>query len=128
LLPERRLRIWSDRGFVPPGIPHTPILWPFWGPAVEPEEWQNAGRFDRWAEIGAAWFELAGSPSDAAHTANRAYSVHADVCKMTARQGQGAIAFGYVSKSPATLRTCSKKSKILVIAGTLKASASLNIA
>lgn len=65
VLPDRRLRIWSDRGFVPTGIPHIPLLWPFWGPAVEPKEWRDAGRFDRWAAIGAEFFEFADSPAAA---------------------------------------------------------------
>lgn len=61
----RRLRLYSDRRFVPPGLPHAAILWPFWGPAAEPAEWIAARRFQRYAEEGGQFLELVPELADA---------------------------------------------------------------
>ena len=52
------LRIHSDPSLVPPGGTHVVMLFPFWGKNPEDPADPNSGRFDRYAQSGAALFEL----------------------------------------------------------------------
>lgn len=60
-----RLRLYSHPRFLPPGVPHSAILWPFWGPAEERAEWFSARRFQRYAVEGGRLFELVHDVADA---------------------------------------------------------------
>jgi hypothetical protein len=53
------LRIWTDRSLVPQGGSHVVMLYPFWGKNPEDPADPNCGRFDRYAEVGSGFFELA---------------------------------------------------------------------
>jgi hypothetical protein len=53
------IRIHSDQSLVAPGEAHVVMLYPFWGKNPEDPADPNSGRFDRYAETGAALFELA---------------------------------------------------------------------
>jgi hypothetical protein len=87
-----RLRLYSDRRFVPPGLPHAAILWPFWGPAVERAEWIPASRFQQYAGAGGQFFELAGEIDDASIAV---LPVHWNRC-VTADARETAFAFAEV--------------------------------
>jgi len=52
------LRIYSDLSLVPPGGSHVVMLYPFWGKNPEDPADPNSGRFDRYANSGAALLEL----------------------------------------------------------------------
>jgi len=49
----RRLKIFSDRNYIPNGMGHVMMLFPFWGKGHP----QN-GRFERYSEIGRSFFEM----------------------------------------------------------------------
>jgi hypothetical protein len=53
-----RLRIWSDRDYVPDGLPHLSVLSPFWGIDAAGETADNVGRFDQYRAVGTTIFEL----------------------------------------------------------------------
>ncbi len=56
-----KLKIFSDRCFLPAGIPHEPIFYPFWGSAPEKLALPGAAyyeAFDRYLEVGKTCFEL----------------------------------------------------------------------
>jgi len=59
------MRLFSDRRFLPPSLPHTPLLSPFWGTAAEPDEWVETRRFDAFAAEGADRFQLVTDPAQA---------------------------------------------------------------
>jgi hypothetical protein len=69
------LPIFSDRTLVPAGVPHTVMLYPFWGTPPEDSADPNTGRFDRYALLGRRFFrpasldeaELAVFPTDWTH-------------------------------------------------------------
>ncbi|MBI2890102.1 MAG: FkbM family methyltransferase [Nitrospirae bacterium] len=47
-----KLKIYSDRSFLPPGMPHAHMLYPFWGKNPEDPGDPDSGRFDRYAQSG----------------------------------------------------------------------------
>ena len=49
----RRLKIFSDRNYIPNGMGHVMMLFPFWG-----EGHPQNGRFERYSEIGRSFFEM----------------------------------------------------------------------
>jgi hypothetical protein len=55
---DARMRIYSDRSFLPSGVPHVPMLYPFWGVSEIGETEQNRQRLDRYRHIGSSLFEL----------------------------------------------------------------------
>lgn len=59
------LRVHANRGLLPEGVPHTSLLYPFWGvPPSDPRS-PTSGRFDRYVERGPELIELV-EPGDAA--------------------------------------------------------------
>src|SRR5262249_8279758 len=52
------LKIYSDRGVTLPGIQPVIMLSPFWQRAAEDLRDPNAGRFDKYIELGRTLFEL----------------------------------------------------------------------
>jgi hypothetical protein len=54
--PRAKLRIHSDRSYLPDGVPHAAILEPFWGPAGRDAD--TRASFRRWRETGASVLEL----------------------------------------------------------------------
>jgi Exostosin family len=53
----QKLKLFSDRSLVPPHLPHTRMLYPFWG-LSEMAEAGNMQRFERYREVGTSLFEL----------------------------------------------------------------------
>lgn len=53
------LNIFADRTYLPDGLPHITMLYPFWGKNPEPARDPNTGRFDRFAESGRHFLSLA---------------------------------------------------------------------
>jgi len=53
-----KLKIFSDRSFLPKGMGHFVMLYPFWGKNPENEQDPNTGRFDHYAEIGRSFFKM----------------------------------------------------------------------
>ncbi len=84
-----RLRLFSDRRFVPEGLPHAAILWPFWGPAEERAEWIQARRFQQYAGTGGQFFELV---TDIADASVAVLPVHWNRC-VTAGAREAMLAF-----------------------------------
>lgn len=54
----KKLRIYSDRSFLPEGVPHAAILEPFWGPAGRDADTRES--FRRYRETGASVIEMVG--------------------------------------------------------------------
>ncbi|MGH9319852.1 MAG: hypothetical protein ACRD3V_08170, partial [Vicinamibacteria bacterium] len=50
-----RIRIYSDRSFLPSGVPHAAMLDPFWGPSGRDPETRES--FRRYRAAGHAFFE-----------------------------------------------------------------------
>lgn len=59
------LQIWSDASFIPDGLQHIPMLFPFWG--VMGEVLGDVHTFDRFLEMGPSLFKL--TPLEAAEVA-----------------------------------------------------------
>lgn len=56
---QRKIKIYSDRAYLPPNTPHTIVLYPFWG--MNPEELEGyAISYERYAQTGADFFEMVG--------------------------------------------------------------------
>jgi hypothetical protein len=54
-----KLKIFSDRKFLPNGIAHVVMLYPFWGKNPEDGQTPDSGRFDQYALVGRSIFEMA---------------------------------------------------------------------
>jgi hypothetical protein len=55
------VNIFSDRAFLPEGVPHAPMLYPFWGHVpIFDDPVLDAHRFDRYVERGRDLFRLTG--------------------------------------------------------------------
>jgi hypothetical protein len=52
------LKIFSDKAYVPLGREHVVMLYPFWGKNPEEVRDPSSGRFDRYAETGARFFQM----------------------------------------------------------------------
>jgi Exostosin family len=52
------VKIFSDRAFLPEGVPHVPMLYPFWGISEAGESEENRDRLDRYRDVGASIFKL----------------------------------------------------------------------
>lgn len=52
------LNIFTDRAYLPDGLPHITMLYPFWGKNPEPLGDPNTGRFDRFTESGRQFLSL----------------------------------------------------------------------
>ena len=53
----KQLRVYSDRQYLPPGLPHVALLYPFWGKNLEDSANPTSRRYDRYLEINL--FEIA---------------------------------------------------------------------
>lgn len=53
-----KLKIFSDRSYLPEGMGHVVMLYPFWGKNPEDPMAPESGRFDRYTEIGRSFFEM----------------------------------------------------------------------
>ncbi len=53
-----KLKIFSDKNFLPAEMEHVPMLFPFWGKSYEEHEPLKSGCFDRYIEIGHSFFEV----------------------------------------------------------------------
>ena len=51
-------KIFSDRSYLPEGIGHVAMLYPFWGKNPEDDKDLQSGRYDHYAEIGHSFFEM----------------------------------------------------------------------
>lgn len=60
-----RTKIYSDPAFLPSGVRHAEMLFPFWGACPEPPEMADAGRFDRYTQVGTEIFAVAESFDEA---------------------------------------------------------------
>jgi len=54
-----KLKIWSDRSFLPADFEHAEILIPFWGKNHEDSNAPHAGLFDQYMHLGHEFFEMA---------------------------------------------------------------------
>lgn len=52
------LNFFTDRAYLPEGLPHITMLYPFWGKNPEPQGDPNTGRFDRFADSGRQFLSL----------------------------------------------------------------------
>lgn len=52
------LKFFTDRAYLPAGLPHVTLLYPFWGTNPEPQGDPNTGRFDQLAERGRQFLSL----------------------------------------------------------------------
>jgi hypothetical protein len=57
-----KLRLYSDKTYIPDGAPHAEILYPFWGSCEEKAFWKEDMRFERYVETGHHYFEMVHSP------------------------------------------------------------------
>lgn len=55
---SRKLKVFSDRAYLPHGRQHVPMLYPFWGKNLEDRGDPSSGRYDRYAEMGGRLFEM----------------------------------------------------------------------
>ena len=53
-----KLRIYSDKMFLPKGVWHVMMLYPFWGSKPENERDPGYGAFDKYARIGHDYFDM----------------------------------------------------------------------
>jgi hypothetical protein len=53
-----KLKIFSDQSYLPEGIGHVAMLYPFWGKNPEDDKDLQSGRYDHYAEIGHSFFEM----------------------------------------------------------------------
>ena len=61
----RVLRIYADRSALDDGLPVVPLLYPFWGTPADDPSSPDAGRYDRWIDVGRTVVELVNDPADA---------------------------------------------------------------
>lgn len=52
------MNFFTDRAYLPEGLPHITMLYPFWGKNPESQGDPNTGRFDRFAENGRQFLSL----------------------------------------------------------------------
>ena len=53
-----KMKIYSDRKYLPEGVEHVVMLYPFWGKNPEHPRAPETGRFDRYADAGRSFFEM----------------------------------------------------------------------
>jgi hypothetical protein len=53
-----KMKIYSDRKYLPEGVEHVVMLYPFWGKNPEHPRAPETGRFDRYADAGRYFFEM----------------------------------------------------------------------
>lgn len=53
-----KLKIYSDRHYLPHGTTYVNLLWPFWGKLPEDPGAIDSGRFDRYTELGHRFFKM----------------------------------------------------------------------
>ena len=53
-----KLKIFSDRKYLPEGLGHVVMLYPFWGKNPEDFRDPNSGRFDRYLDVGQSLFKM----------------------------------------------------------------------
>lgn len=53
-----KLKIFSDKNYLPRGIEYEVIFYPFWGKNPEEEGDPETGKYDRYEEMGSTFFEL----------------------------------------------------------------------
>src|SRR5258708_33817535 len=58
MIPAKRLKLFSDRNYIPEGKSHVTMLIPFWGKHREELETLQNRRYNRYAEVGESFFEL----------------------------------------------------------------------
>lgn len=54
----KKLKFYTQKDWLPSGIKHVPMLFPFWGKIIEPENSPHIGRFDELANNGFDFMEL----------------------------------------------------------------------
>jgi Exostosin family len=54
----KRIKIYSDRKYLPEGIRHVVILYPFWGKNPEDPKKPESGQFDNYEKLGHLFFEM----------------------------------------------------------------------
>jgi len=53
-----KIKIYSDPDYLPDGVAPVELLYPFWGKPEEDSRFPTSGRYDRYAEVGTAFFEV----------------------------------------------------------------------
>ena len=53
-----KMKIYSDRQYLPEGVEHVVMLYPFWGKNPEHPRAPERGRFDRYTDVGRSFFEM----------------------------------------------------------------------
>src|SRR2546425_13198640 len=53
-----KLKIFTDRAYLPEGRKHVAMLYPFWGKKPEDPGDPSSGRYDRYMEVGSRLFEV----------------------------------------------------------------------
>lgn len=61
----RKLRVYSDRSYLPQRVGHVPMLVPFWGARYESGEYAREQRFATYAEVGHNYLDLTEDPGQA---------------------------------------------------------------
>ena len=56
-----RLKIFSDKCYLPEGTEHSVILYPFWGKISENEKEPTTTRYDRYTKVGRSIFKITSS-------------------------------------------------------------------
>ncbi len=60
-----RLRIYTDRSFLPEGKVHTIMVYPFWGMPAQDHSDPDNGRFNEYLKAGGDFFDIVNDPADA---------------------------------------------------------------
>lgn len=61
----RKLRLFTDRSFLPQGTGYLDLLYPYWGLVDQPEIWRPLGIYDEYCRIGRDFFEITENPEQA---------------------------------------------------------------
>lgn len=56
------MKIFSDKSYLPAGQGHVVMLYPFWGKNPEDTRDPSSGRFDKYAQMGSRFFQMAPLP------------------------------------------------------------------
>ena len=61
----QKIKIFTDRQYLPTAAPHCELLYPFWGLVEEKAHWKYDKRFDRYLNIGPTIFEITSNAAEA---------------------------------------------------------------
>lgn len=56
------IRIFADQAYLPKGLDHVEMLYPFWGKAPEDSRDPTSGRYDRYLKVGTDFFSMTSLP------------------------------------------------------------------